>query len=313
MSTHKNTFRHIESNLKASIMQNRGGQKVIERIVDAYGFKSRQALCNHLGISQSTMANRYARDTFPSDWILICNLETGVSIEWLAFGDDSKSLTGLKPDVHHNPDDVVKDTSQQKFQIENFTLSTSGGKDAIERLVEAYGFSTRQALADHLNVSKSTLANRYLRDTFPSDWIIKCSIETGVSLAWLTTGEGPKFCNESPNVIAIENRTIINGELSNASHYYLDSSWLPNDLEKPISVTTEDQIFILESSFSDLSDGYWLVKVEGKVSLKHITRVPVGKLKVRDTNSSFECLISDISVLAKCRCIFKKNFKETIL
>lgn len=64
MSTNKITFRHIEDHLKAMVMQNRGGQKVIERILMAYGFKSRQAFCNHLGISQSTMANRYARDTF---------------------------------------------------------------------------------------------------------------------------------------------------------------------------------------------------------------------------------------------------------
>ncbi|MBJ3622747.1 helix-turn-helix domain-containing protein, partial [Salmonella enterica subsp. enterica serovar Weltevreden] len=62
MSTQKNTFRHVSESLKTSIMQNRGGQKVIERILVAYGFTSRQAFCNHLGISQSTMANRYARD-----------------------------------------------------------------------------------------------------------------------------------------------------------------------------------------------------------------------------------------------------------
>ncbi|WP_228706637.1 helix-turn-helix transcriptional regulator [Klebsiella pneumoniae] len=51
-----------------------------------------------------------------------------------------------------------------------------GGKAAIERLVKAYGFTTRQALADHLGVSKSTLANRYMRDTFPADWIIQCAL-----------------------------------------------------------------------------------------------------------------------------------------
>lgn len=42
----------------------------------------------------------------------------------------------------------------------------SGGKKAIERLVEAYGFGTRQALCDHLGVSKSTMATRYMRDIF---------------------------------------------------------------------------------------------------------------------------------------------------
>lgn len=32
--------------------------------------------------------------------------------------------------------------------------SDTGGKAAIERLLEAYGFTTKQALSEHLNVSK---------------------------------------------------------------------------------------------------------------------------------------------------------------
>ncbi|WP_143340009.1 helix-turn-helix transcriptional regulator, partial [Cronobacter sakazakii] len=74
----------------------------------------------------------------------------------------------------------------------------SGGRQAIERLVKAYGFSTRQALSDHLGVSKSTLATRYMRDIFPSDWIIQCAMETGVSLEWLVTGTGEGAGNTTP-------------------------------------------------------------------------------------------------------------------
>ncbi|EIN3471841.1 helix-turn-helix domain containing protein, partial [Shigella flexneri] len=47
-----------------------------------------------------------------------------------------------------------------------------GGRGAIERMVEAYGFKTRQALCDHLGISKSTLATRYMRDSFPAEWVI---------------------------------------------------------------------------------------------------------------------------------------------
>jgi phage repressor protein C with HTH and peptisase S24 domain len=79
-----------------------------------------------------------------------------------------------------------------------------GGKAAIERLVEAYGFTTRQALAEHLEVSKSTLANRYMRDTFPPDWIIQCALETGTPLTWLTNGEGPVYENAKSDVLVIK-------------------------------------------------------------------------------------------------------------
>ncbi|WP_320157527.1 phage repressor protein CI [Klebsiella michiganensis] len=76
------------------ISHNRGGKEVIARILEAYGFTTRIALCNRLGVSQSTMANRYARDTFPADWVIICHLETGASLIWLSTGVGSR-FTGV--------------------------------------------------------------------------------------------------------------------------------------------------------------------------------------------------------------------------
>lgn len=74
------------------ISQNRGGKEVIARILEAYGFTTRIALCKQLGVSQSTMANRYARDTYPADWVIVCHLETGASLIWLSTGVGSRFL-----------------------------------------------------------------------------------------------------------------------------------------------------------------------------------------------------------------------------
>lgn len=76
------------------ISQNRGGKEVIARILEAYGFTTRITLCKQLGVSQSTMANRYARDTFPADWVIVCHLETGASLIWLSTGVGSKFVDG---------------------------------------------------------------------------------------------------------------------------------------------------------------------------------------------------------------------------
>lgn len=117
MSTHQITFRHVDEKKKSLIMQNRGGQSVIARILKAYGFSSRQAFCNHLGISQSTMANRYARDTFPADWVVICSMETGVPVEWLAFGTDTE-----KGRITNNAEKVTTIvTASINISIENKT------------------------------------------------------------------------------------------------------------------------------------------------------------------------------------------------
>ncbi|MEH2761096.1 helix-turn-helix transcriptional regulator, partial [Klebsiella pneumoniae] len=57
----------------------------------------------------------------------------------------------------------------------------------------AYGFNTQIALVEHLQASKSTMANRMLRDSFPADWVIQCALETGISLLWLITGQGEMY------------------------------------------------------------------------------------------------------------------------
>ena len=94
MSTRKLTNEDDINLIRECISQNRGGKEVIARILEAYGFNTRISLCNQLGVSQSTMANRYARDTFPADWVIVCHLETGASLIWLSTGVGSKFVDG---------------------------------------------------------------------------------------------------------------------------------------------------------------------------------------------------------------------------
>ncbi|MDF3618646.1 helix-turn-helix domain-containing protein, partial [Enterobacter hormaechei] len=37
----------------------------------------------------------------------------------------------------------------------------------LDRVIQAYGFNTKLALAEHLDIASSSLANRYKRDLFP--------------------------------------------------------------------------------------------------------------------------------------------------
>lgn len=94
VSTQNLTKKDDISLIRDFIFQNRGGKEVIGRILEAYGFTTRISLCNQLGVSQSTMANRYARDTFPADWVIVCHLETGASLIWLSTGAGNKFVDG---------------------------------------------------------------------------------------------------------------------------------------------------------------------------------------------------------------------------
>lgn len=143
----------------------------------------------------------------------------------------------------------------------------TGGREANKRLVEAYGFTTRQALADHLMVSKSTLANRYLRDTFPSDWIIRCALETGTSLTWLATGNSPACDDVNIDICAINCKKIVAGELFDSNIFLLDKALLPSTILSPLIISDSETLILYEQKFDKITDGNWILSVEGKYSL----------------------------------------------
>lgn len=70
-----------------SINFNSGGAKVLDRIIQAYGFKSKVEYSNYLGTSAASLSIRYRRDLFPSDLVVKCMDETGATLQWLATGE----------------------------------------------------------------------------------------------------------------------------------------------------------------------------------------------------------------------------------
>ncbi|QLY61731.1 phage repressor protein CI [Citrobacter freundii] len=174
-----------------------------------------------------------------------------------------------------------------------------GGRGAIERMVEAYEFKTRQALCDHLGISKSTLATRYMRDSFPAEWVIQCALETGVSLKWLTSGQGRKESSQKENTIELEKHVLFAGKLKMEGSYIFDKAFLPENLHKPIVVVEDNSEFICDTKFADVRDGKWLVSIDGEVLLRSLTRLPRSRLLIDGGNRSFECALADIEILAK--------------
>lgn len=193
-----------------------------------------------------------------------------------------------------------------------------GGQEVIKRLLIAYGFKTRQALCTQLGASTSTMSTRWMRDIFPADWVIQCSIETGASLAWLSFGQGEAFENEDTksskaypvtanenllnDVVSVPCKKIIDGNLYNSNFYMLDKSILPEHINKPLVIAEDDVLYLADLGAEEVSDGTWLVEIEGKTSIKELTRVPVGRVRVapRSEGYAFECAIEDIKPLAKC-------------
>ncbi|BEA72162.1 CI repressor [Escherichia coli] len=194
----------------------------------------------------------------------------------------------------------------------------NGGQAVINRLLEAYGFKTRQALCEQLNVSTSTMGTRWMRDIFPADWVIQCSIETGASVEWLSFGKGEKFSGSAAqssieeqksanenllgDVVTVPRKKIIDGNLFDSNFYMFDKAIIPSHLINPVIILDDDIQYVADQKNDEVSDGTWVVEIEGKVSIKQLTRVPVGKVLVTPASGgqSFECGINDLKPLAKC-------------
>lgn len=185
-------------------------------------------------------------------------------------------------------------------EVKSLVMQNRGGQKVIGRLLEAYGFKSRQAFCNHLLISQSTMANRYARDTFPADWIIICNLETGASLNWLVTGNGVMFEDDKQDgMIKLSHKIITDGVMTGHGEISFDKNDLPSTLTSPFCVTSESVRYLVDEYHGKVTDGLWLVDIDGIFSVREIYRLPGGRIKVENGKTSFECDVSDVHVIAK--------------
>ncbi|CAM3430285.1 MULTISPECIES: phage repressor protein CI [Yersinia] len=181
-----------------------------------------------------------------------------------------------------------------------------GGQEVIKRMLEAYGFSTRQALCNQLGVSKSTMATRFMRDIFPADWVIQCVMDTGVNIEWLASGTGVMFNNVINDVVKVSKIKLINGNQQPANHLFLDKVMMNSALAKPAIIDDGVNSYLVDLETEILSDGIWLIDIDGKSSIRKIQQLPGHKLRVSNEELTFDCKVDDVRFIAKVDTIFQK-------
>ncbi|ATX97033.1 helix-turn-helix domain-containing protein [Citrobacter portucalensis] len=185
-----------------------------------------------------------------------------------------------------------------RFRIDPDTDSAP----VLDRIIEAYGFTQKMQLAEHLDMAASSLSSRYKRGGLPADIMVKCMAETGVNLEWLATGSGKKFDDEELDILKFPRKKIVDGQLYDSGFVMFDKvlfragSPLPTS---PICVQDEKAQYILDQKFAEVFDGEWLVNIEGKVSVRTLTRIPVRKVRVSGVGMAFDCDLESIDVLGK--------------
>lgn len=185
-----------------------------------------------------------------------------------------------------------------KFSFEQIGHSS----DVLDRVVDAYGFTSKLQLADHFDMASSSLSARFKRGIFPADMVVRCVAETGASLEWLATGQGRKFDDDELDILKMPRRKIVDGLVYEAGMYMLDKvSFLPGVPlpSSPMCVLEGNNQFIVDTSFTEVYDDQWLVEIEGKTSIRTLTRIPVKKVRVSGVGMAFDCGIDDIKVIGR--------------
>ncbi|MBY0633638.1 MULTISPECIES: phage repressor protein CI [Enterobacter] len=178
----------------------------------------------------------------------------------------------------------------------------SDSAPVLDRVLEAYGFTQKLQLAEHLGIASSSMSARYKRGGLPADIMLKCMAETGVTLEWLATGQGRKFEDEEVDILKMPRRKIVDGLMYDAGIYMLDKvSFLPGVPlpTSPVCVLEGNNQFIVDTSFTEVYDDQWLVEIEGKMSIRTLTRIPIKKVRVSGVGMAFDCGIDDITVIGR--------------
>lgn len=174
----------------------------------------------------------------------------------------------------------------------------TGGTAALERVMEAYGFRFRNDLCRQIDTSSSTLSTWIKKDYLPGEVLIQCAIETGASIEWLATGNGVSFEHTKSDIAQLQSYVLNDGQLRTSGKILFDLVLMPTDTAQPFAIKNGDTTFILDTGFSEFTDGEWLINIDGKSSIREIAFIPGKRVKVNG-NIPFECPTEEIDFNAK--------------
>ncbi|EAA3834435.1 Repressor protein CI [Salmonella enterica subsp. enterica serovar Java] len=175
----------------------------------------------------------------------------------------------------------------------------TGAREAIERICEAYGFTSRNQLAKHLGITNSSLGNRIMRDNFPADIAIRCSLETGASLQWLVTGEGATFDHAISDTVRVPSFKFEGATLVKSPSLMFDKVMIPDHIGNLEIITEGNVKYLIDRAEYTAADGRYLIEYSGTQSIKELTLLPGNKLRIDWGKYPLDCEIDDVTIIGK--------------
>lgn len=262
---------------------------VIDRILVSYGVRTRQAYSDLAKIPLPTISNWVKRGKVPGDYIVQCALDTGADLKWLMEGGE---LTNVRFEPGNYP--------MQGIRLMK-AMQSSGGKEILQRIMQAYGFTMQKELGDHLDIPSGTMSAWVRREHFPGDVVIVCALDTGASLYWLATGNGGLYESnvtlptEQTALATIRKYRLENGELKKVGNWLADPSMIPDNHDGLMFVEGMGKSWLVDISAKNIANGRWIISIDGAMDVFNVIRLPGNKVRLSNDSAEFECNLSDIT------------------
>lgn len=265
--------------------------EILNRLMSAYGVNSQKSLAEALAIPANNISGWLQRGSVPGNPIIKCALDTGTDLRWLVTGEFANAnIMTLGSSSHRSV--------RGKTLIEKM-LST-GGKAVLKRVMSAYGHTTQKELSKYLGISTGTISTWVRREYFPGDVVITCALDTGASLEWLATGEMNNELQEEPaasGILKISKKILLAGKLDDDGFCYIDNCFVPEGVNfKSLNyVRNGKSAWLLEMGVAELSNGTWLLDIDGTLDVYAVSKRPGNKLRVVGQDGEFECSKNEVT------------------
>ncbi|WP_449649154.1 helix-turn-helix domain-containing protein [Rahnella aceris] len=268
-------------------------QEILNRLMTAYGVSSQKSLAEALAIPANNISGWLQRDSVPGNPIIKCALDTGSDLRWLVTGKFANANLS-----HVTLGSTTSRSVRGKTLIEKM-LST-GGKAVLKRVMSAYGHTTQKELSEYLGISTGTISTWVRREYFPGDVVITCALDTGASLEWLATGEMNTERKEetaTSGITKISKKILLAGKLDDDGFCYIDDCFIPEgvNFESLKYVRSGKTAWLIEMDVSELSNGSWLLDIDGTLDVYAVSKRPGNKIRITGRDGEFECLANEVT------------------
>lgn len=193
-------------------------------------------------------------------------------------------------------------------QIEPFGYE--GGTKIVERLKLVTETSTYGQLSDVIGVPRSSISTWVDRDVTPFEIVVRLHLALGVSVRWLTTGEGEPFELTRDPIESLVIHRLMNGTLEEAGKVTVDVVTLNKYHLKQTCTKIVDEdgnLYFINTEQKHATSGRYLINIDGSLSINPVQRLPGKKLAVGFSGSTIDISEDDIEVLGRVAMTMNKE------